>query len=281
MRFRCRNSRGVTRVGERAATVMVGPNGARFVAMTVLISTFGNSAAAILAGARLLFAMALDGVFFRSAARVHPRYRTPHIAVVALAAWSAALALSGSYEQLFTYVMFASILLHMIGGLAVFRLRRTQPDRPRPYRVWGYPVVPIIFIARLGGVRDQYAAGAAARIARRPRPAGAGLARLLVFQAMRFAILGSGAVGGYYGARLAHAGHDVTFIARGAHLAAIRDRGLQVQSSLGDFLVRSPAEEDPSRVGPVDAIIVSIKAYDNPTALPLIDADARSATRPC
>lgn len=137
---------GVTRVGERAATVMVGPNGARFVAMTVLISTFGNSAAAILAGARLLFAMAFDGVFFRSAARVHPRYRTPHIAVVALAAWSAALALSGSYEQLFTYVMFASILLHMIGGLAVFRLRRTQPDRPRPYRVWGYPVVPITFI---------------------------------------------------------------------------------------------------------------------------------------
>jgi len=87
---------------------------------------------------------------------------------------------------------------------------------------------------------------------------------------MRFAILGSGAVGGYYGARLAYAGHDVTFLARGAHLAAIRDRGLQVQSSLGDFLVRSPAEEDPSRVGPVDAIIVSIKAYDNPTGLPLI-----------
>jgi 2-dehydropantoate 2-reductase len=87
---------------------------------------------------------------------------------------------------------------------------------------------------------------------------------------MRFAILGSGAVGGYYGARLAHAGHDVTFIARGAHLAAIRERGLEVRSPLGDFLVRSPAEDDPSHVGVVDVIIVSVKAYDNPTALPLL-----------
>jgi 2-dehydropantoate 2-reductase len=87
---------------------------------------------------------------------------------------------------------------------------------------------------------------------------------------MRFAILGAGAVGGYYGAQLAHAGHDVTFIARGAHLAAIRERGLEVRSPLGDVLVRSAAEEDPSRVGVVDAIIVSIKAYDNPTALPLL-----------
>ena len=87
---------------------------------------------------------------------------------------------------------------------------------------------------------------------------------------MRFAILGSGAVGGYYGARLAHAGYDVTFIARGAHLAAIRERGLQVRSPLGDFLVRSPAEDAPARVGAVDVVIVSVKAYDNDTALPLI-----------
>jgi 2-dehydropantoate 2-reductase len=88
---------------------------------------------------------------------------------------------------------------------------------------------------------------------------------------MRFAILGSGAVGGYYGAKLARAGHDVTFIARGAHLAAIRDRGLQIQSPmLGDFTVHSPAEEDTSKVGPVDVVMVAVKAYDNPSALPLI-----------
>jgi 2-dehydropantoate 2-reductase len=86
---------------------------------------------------------------------------------------------------------------------------------------------------------------------------------------MRFAILGSGAVGGYYGAKLARAGHDVTFVARGAHLAAIRERGLTVRSpQLGDFTVHAPAEEDTRKVGAVDVVIVAVKAYDNPGALP-------------
>src|SRR5205814_7230455 len=114
--------RGVTRVGEAASTALVGANGARFVAATVVISTFGCNAAAILAGARLLFAMARDGVFLPVAARVHPRYRTPHVAIVALSVWSSVLALSGTYEQLFTYVMFASILLHLTGAWALIRL---------------------------------------------------------------------------------------------------------------------------------------------------------------
>jgi 2-dehydropantoate 2-reductase len=88
---------------------------------------------------------------------------------------------------------------------------------------------------------------------------------------MRFAILGSGAVGGYFGAKLAKAGQDVTFIARGAHLEAIRTKGLEVRSSqLGDFVVRAPAESDTTRIGPVDVAIVSVKAYDNATALPML-----------
>ena len=88
---------------------------------------------------------------------------------------------------------------------------------------------------------------------------------------MRFSILGSGAVGGYYGAKLAQAGHDVTFIARGAHLAAIRAHGLQIRSAaLGDFTVRAAAEEDTSKVPPVDVVILAVKAYDNATALPMI-----------
>lgn len=95
---------------------------------------------------------------------------------------------------------------------------------------------------------------------------------------MRFAILGSGAVGGYYGARLARAGHDVTFIARGAHLAAIRERGLQIRSPLGDFTVTAPAEDDTSRVGPVDVVIVAVKAYDNASALPMIRAMLSDST---
>jgi 2-dehydropantoate 2-reductase len=88
---------------------------------------------------------------------------------------------------------------------------------------------------------------------------------------MRFAILGSGAVGGYFGAKLARSGQDVTFIARGAHLEAIRERGLEIKSAkLGDFVVRAGAESDTSRVGPVDVAIVSVKAYDNATALPML-----------
>ena len=98
---------------------------------------------------------------------------------------------------------------------------------------------------------------------------------------MRFAILGSGAVGGYYGAKLARAGHDVTFIARGAHLAAIRERGLEIRSPMvGDFTVRARAEEDSSKAGPVDAVIVAVKAYDNATALPL-SGRSRAPERRC
>jgi APA family basic amino acid/polyamine antiporter len=138
---------GVRRIASQAATVLVGPAGATLVSVTVVISTFGCNAAAILAGSRLLFAMATDGVFVPGVARVHARYHTPHLAVVGLTVWSALLALSGTYEQLFTYVMFASILFSVAAGLALFRLRQTMPARPRPYRTWGYPVVPLVFVA--------------------------------------------------------------------------------------------------------------------------------------
>jgi len=138
--------KGTTRIAERAATALIGPAGATFIAFTVVVSTFGNNGAALLAGSRLLFAMASDGVFLPAARRVHPRFRTPHIAIVALTIWSAVLALSGTYEQLFTYVMFASILFSVAAGVALFRLRYTMPDRARPYRTWGYPLVPAVFI---------------------------------------------------------------------------------------------------------------------------------------
>lgn len=88
---------------------------------------------------------------------------------------------------------------------------------------------------------------------------------------MRIAVLGSGAVGGYYGAKLARAGHDVTLVARGRHLQAIRERGLEIKSPmLGDFTVRANAEEDTAKAGPVDLVLVAVKAYDNPTALPML-----------
>ena len=87
---------------------------------------------------------------------------------------------------------------------------------------------------------------------------------------MRFAILGSGAVGGYYGAKLARAGHQVAFLARGAHLQAMRERGLEIRSPLGNFTVRTQAEDDPAAVGCVDVVVLAVKTYDNPTALPML-----------
>ena len=87
---------------------------------------------------------------------------------------------------------------------------------------------------------------------------------------MRFAILGSGAVGGYYGAKLARAGHQVAFLARGAHLHAMRERGLEIRSPLGNFTVRTQAEDDPAAVGCVDVVVLAVKTYDNPTALPML-----------
>src|SRR5256885_7926367 len=87
---------------------------------------------------------------------------------------------------------------------------------------------------------------------------------------MRFGIIGAGAVGGYYGALLSRSGCDVSFVARGAHLEAIRRDGLRIAGAVGDFTVHVKAESDPHRVGPVDVVIFTVKTYDNHTALPLI-----------
>jgi len=141
---------GTERIAEAAAAALIGPAGATLVATTVVVSTFGCNAAAILAGSRLLYGMASDGLFFKVAASVHPKFRSPHVAVAGITVWSSLLALSGSYQQLFTYVVFTSVLFSLFGGLALFRLRATRPDVQRPYRVWGYPIVPAVFV--LGSV---------------------------------------------------------------------------------------------------------------------------------
>jgi APA family basic amino acid/polyamine antiporter len=138
--------KGVTRIAERASIALLGPIGATLLAVTVVISTFGCNAAGILGGSRVIFAMGRDGVFLPAAGLVHPTYKTPHVALVALTTWSVILTLSGTYEQLFTYVMFASILFSAAAGVAIFRLRAIKPDHPRPYRAWGYPWVPAIFV---------------------------------------------------------------------------------------------------------------------------------------
>ena len=87
---------------------------------------------------------------------------------------------------------------------------------------------------------------------------------------MRFAIVGAGAVGGFYGAMLARQGHEVSFVARGAHLDAIRQRGLRIVGPLGDFTVKTPAESDSVKIGPTDAVVLAVKTYDNDSAIPLL-----------
>jgi APA family basic amino acid/polyamine antiporter len=140
---------GVERIAEKAVTALVGPVGAKLVAATVVISTLGCNAATVIAMSRACYAMASDGAFFKAAARVHPKYRTPHIAIFITVGWAAFLTLTGTYEQLYTWVTFASVAFGVLGGLALFRLRRIRPSAPRPYRAWGYPVVPALFVAGL------------------------------------------------------------------------------------------------------------------------------------
>ncbi len=137
---------GVTRIAEKAVTALVGPGGAALVAATVVVSTFGCNVAGVIASSRACFAMATDGRFFASAARVHPVHRTPHVALLVTSGWSALLTLTGGYEALFTYVTFASVLFGTLGGVAIFVLRTRRPEVPRPYRALGHPVVSALYV---------------------------------------------------------------------------------------------------------------------------------------
>ena len=134
------------RIGEAAAIALFGPTGGRLVSLAVLVSTFGCISSTILCCSRIYLPMAQDGLFFPAVAHIHPRYQTPAASIVAQGAWSTLLTLSGSYEQLYTYVIFAAVMFHAATGAAVIVLRRTRPDAPRPYRAWGYPWVPLVFI---------------------------------------------------------------------------------------------------------------------------------------
>jgi APA family basic amino acid/polyamine antiporter len=134
------------RIGESAAAALFGGQASRWVSAAVVVSTFGCLASTILYSARTYLPMAEDRLFFRAVARIHPRHHTPGVSLWVQCAWSVLLTVSGSYEQLYTYVIFASVLFHAAGGTAVFVLRRTRPDLERPYRTWGYPWAPAVFV---------------------------------------------------------------------------------------------------------------------------------------
>jgi APA family basic amino acid/polyamine antiporter len=133
------------RVGTLALEHMFGPVGQYLMAGAILISTFGCINGLILAGARVYFAMARDGLFFERAGEVN-RNNVPAWALIAQGIWTALLTLTGTYSQLLDYVIFAALIFYVLTMIALFRLRRLRPDLPRPYKAFGYPVVPALYI---------------------------------------------------------------------------------------------------------------------------------------
>lgn len=133
------------RVGAAVAEAVFGPWGAALMAVLIMISTFGCNNGLILAGARVYYAMASDGLFFRAAGRLN-RYAVPGVALVLQGVWASLLCLSGRYSDLLDYIIFAVLVFYIITIAGLFVLRRTLPEAERPYRAPGYPVLPALYI---------------------------------------------------------------------------------------------------------------------------------------
>jgi basic amino acid/polyamine antiporter, APA family len=131
-------------IAATAATAVMGPWAGKIIALTILISTFSSTNSVILTAPRVFYAMANDKLFFRSLAEVHPRFRTPAAAIIALGIWSAVLACAGKFAELIGGVIFIGWIFY--GAAAIFPLRRGSQGKPIPYRVPGYPFTPFIFV---------------------------------------------------------------------------------------------------------------------------------------
>jgi APA family basic amino acid/polyamine antiporter len=138
------------RVGTAAAAVILGPAAVQIMAVAIMISTFGCMNGLILAGARVYYAMALDGLFFKSAGRLDPVHHAPRASLAVQCVWAALLTLTGRYNDLLDYVIFAVVLFYILTIAGLFVLRRTRPEMDRPYRAFGYPVLPAAYIAAAG-----------------------------------------------------------------------------------------------------------------------------------
>jgi APA family basic amino acid/polyamine antiporter len=134
------------RVGTAVLQQIFGASGAAVMAIAILISTFGCCNGLILSGARVYYAMAKDGLFFKSTGAVHPKYLTPKNALIVQGIWTCILCLSGTYGQLLDYIIFAVLVFYILTIAGLFVLRRTQPQAERPYRAVGYPVLPAVYI---------------------------------------------------------------------------------------------------------------------------------------
>jgi len=138
---------GAELVARDAANLMLGSAGATFVSLAVIIATIGTSNGTILASSRVYYSMANERMFFASAGRIHKTYKTPSRALLYQFIWTSVLVMSGTFDILTDMLIFVSWGFYALGAYGVFVLRRKMPEAPRPYRTWGYPVVPILFIA--------------------------------------------------------------------------------------------------------------------------------------
>jgi basic amino acid/polyamine antiporter, APA family len=125
--------------------VIIGPVAAAVMAVAILISSFGCNNGLILSGARIYYAMAKDKLFFHSVGKVN-RYHAPAAALIAQCIWASILCLSGTYNQLLNFLIFAVLIFYILTLLGLFLLRRTRPEMNRPYRAFGYPILPAIYI---------------------------------------------------------------------------------------------------------------------------------------
>jgi APA family basic amino acid/polyamine antiporter len=134
------------RVATAVMTQMFGSAGGGLMAVAIMISGFGCCNGLILSGARVYYAMAKDGLFFRNVAKLHPTYKTPVVSLMVQMVWTCVLCISGSYGQLLDYIIFAVLVFYILTIFGLFVLRRTHPDAERPYKAIGYPVLPAIYI---------------------------------------------------------------------------------------------------------------------------------------
>src|SRR5881392_899948 len=138
------------RVGTAALQAMFGTPGLYMMAVAIMISTFGCNNGLILSGARVYYAMAQDNLFFKSAATLHPTYKTPALALIVQAIWTCVLCLSGTYGQLLNFVIFAAVMFYTVTAVGLFRLRQKRPDIPRPVKAPGYPFLPALYVVLTG-----------------------------------------------------------------------------------------------------------------------------------
>jgi APA family basic amino acid/polyamine antiporter len=134
------------RVGTLAAQSLMGSGGLTFINVAILISTFGCTNGLILAGARVYYAMARDGLFFEKVGEVSPRSHTPVFSLIVQAVWGSLLVLSGTYNELLDYVIFAALLFYVLTVTGLFVLRKKRPEMERPYKAFGYPVLPAVYV---------------------------------------------------------------------------------------------------------------------------------------